>query len=187
MFYKYLRILMSYRKVGETIDEEEEVSDEAVILGEYVTFKHVKTRKVVVLEVEVPEEYFQDVITKLGMPIGGESKPVAVALLNDPTVKENLTVAPTIEKTEGERIRERACILCKEEKFHEYVESTGFLYAGINEVCVQYIYMQCNIASRSDLTRDKTAQALFKRLDARYKAWLNPVDEQYTDNIKRMD
>lgn len=60
--------------------------EHAIIQGEYVTFKHLKTRKVVVLEIEIAEERFQEVIAILGMPIGGESKPVAVVLLD----KDNL-------------------------------------------------------------------------------------------------
>ncbi len=32
------------------------MTNAAIVQGEYITFKHVKTRKVVILEVEVPEE-----------------------------------------------------------------------------------------------------------------------------------
>lgn len=58
-------------------------NDSAVICGEFAHFRHIKTRKVVVLEIEISEELFQDAISKLGMPIGGESKRVAVALLEE--------------------------------------------------------------------------------------------------------
>lgn len=59
------------------------MTDNSVICGDFVNFRRLKTRSVVVLEVEIPEEMFPDMIHKLGMPINGESKPVAVALLNE--------------------------------------------------------------------------------------------------------
>lgn len=61
------------------------MTDKAIIKAEFTHFKHLKTRKVVVLECEIPEELFQEAIMTLGMPIGGQSKPVAIALL-DPDI-----------------------------------------------------------------------------------------------------
>ncbi len=85
----------------------------AAIIGEFTHFKHIKTRKVVVLEVEVPEELFQDVISKLGMPIGGESKPVAVSLLDKQVYNTPPVVGKSdIQQTEGEKLRTRAVMLC---------------------------------------------------------------------------
>jgi len=183
------------------------MTDNAVIAGEYVTFKHVKTRKVVVLEVEVPEELFQDVITKLGMPIGGESKPVAVCLLNSKIInKEYLpngtdaakelgmdgpitqfTVTKREEKSEGEKLRIRAVMLCKEESFHRFVAQSGFeLLADTTEedneiICKEYILVSCGINSRAELTKDKRAQSHFRILDEAYKEWCKPsVEEQYS-------
>ena len=165
------------------------MTDNAIIAGEYVTFKHVKTRKVVVLEVEVPEEHFQDVIAKLGMPIGGESKPVAVCLLQEPRYNKNSNATTKIatEKSEGEKLLQRACILCGEYDFHHFL---GLRMENVNlrreELATKHIYMVCNISSRKELVTNKEAQETFRELDRAYIEWGKPsVDEQYQDNLTK--
>ncbi len=164
------------------------MTDEAIIQGEYVTFKHVKTRKVVVLEVEVPEELFQDVISKLGMPIGGEAKPVAVCLLN--CEAENHIVKPkiTTEKSEGEKLRQRACILCGEEGFQEYCAhldkiAPHFFGPQKKAHAREVILRVCNITSRSELTTNKDAQGKFLSLMEQFNNWKR--DKEYEDNFSR--
>ena len=165
--------------------------NEAIISGEYVTFKHVKTRKVVVLEIEVSEERFQEVISKLGMPIGGESKHVAVALLDKSVIREN-----GITQTEGDKLRVRAVMLCKEFAFNIYA---GTLYevtlanielaraklmAGEHCQSLAAIYYYCNIRSRSELTTNIEAQTKFKELLAKFDSW--KLENQYADNLDRI-
>lgn len=141
-----------------------------VIAGEYVTFKHVKTRKVVVLEVEVPEENFQNVIEVLGMPVGGESKPVAVALLD----KSAINKPKPAEQTEGDRLRVRAVMLCQDRDFQRYcvechpAASAAF---GVESATINHLYKVCNITSRSELKTNEEAQRLFRELLGRFSEW----------------
>ena len=179
------------------------MEDEAVMVikGEYTTFKHIKTRKAVVLEVEVPEEHFQDVIAKLGMPIGGESKPVAVCLLqsannaqsncketlDSSTTEESSTVSKK-EQSEGDRMRVRAHCLCVEATFQKFARSYMSVRYKTTVDCTEFaatrfIYNECNITSRSELTTNEEAQALFKQLDQEYKDW--QFEQRYPDNLNR--
>lgn len=187
--------MASIDRVESRIKELKMKDKAAIIAGEYVTFKHVKTRKVVVLEVEVPEELFQDVIAKLGMPIGGESKPVAVCLLNcdnknhnvteeiTPVVKESLTT----EKSEGDKLRERACILCKERHFQIFCEYLDKDIIVANEDAARdFMLVYCKIKSRKELVTDTAAQLRFDNLIFNYMEWLKPsIDEQYPDNLSQ--
>lgn len=164
------------------------MTNAAIVQGEYITFKHVKTRKVVILEVEVPEELFQDVITKLGMPIGGESKPVAVALLNKSAQPiDNYKV----EKTEGEKLMTRAVMLCKDNDFAEFCNSQymyphdfdNIVAEGREKLAIDYIYHQCQIESRSELITNEDAQVRFLGLLRQFDAW--KVSKRYADNLSR--
>lgn len=156
------------------------MSEHAVVSGEYITFKHVKTRKVVVLEIEVPEERFQDVINKLGMPVGGESKPVAVCLLNSDIVKP---ITKLNERTEGEKLVIQAVLTCKDPSFQRFI---GEEYDQDEQGARQFILEGCGINSRSEIATNRTAQECFKAIDREYKNWLNPVDKIYTDNFERL-
>jgi len=83
----------------------------SVVSGEFVTFKHIKTRKAFVIEIEFPEEIGQQVLATLGMPIGGESKTVAVALLQQGVAincsKKDAPMKPS----------QKAALLCKLNQF----------------------------------------------------------------------
>lgn len=150
-----------------------------IISAEFSHFRHIKTRKVVVLECEIAEELFQDAIAKLGMPIGGESKPVAIALLN----KEVLKVSnPTDLKTEGEKLRTRAIMLCKDKLFQEYA---AILPEYASEyAAIMHLKNECDIESRSELAHNIEAQTKFKELLAKYEAW--KLEQQYSDNLERV-
>lgn len=161
------------------------MTDNAIVQGSYTTFKHIKTRKVVVLEVEVAEEYFEEVISKLGMPIGGESKPVAVALLNQsnstPLIRAN---SPQLKQTESEKFRTRAVMLCKERDFQIFCESLDKNMIVFNESHARdFICEYCNIKSRSELATNVKAQAKFKELLEKYKDW--QFENNYADNLSR--
>ena len=179
------------------------------IRGEYVTFKHIKTRKVVVLEIETAEENFQNVINTLGMPVGGESKPVGIALLvpiaDDETVatsklskEELLTYSPPLAAhptqftvgDEGDKLRVRAVMLCKDEGFQEYMKAqygypeSDCYYDNDNEGRARATLVgQCNIKSRKELVTNIAAQEKFKKLDQEFKQW--QTDERYKNNLER--
>ena len=179
----------------------------AIVEGEYITFKHVKTRKVVILEIEVAEELFQHVLNTLGMPIGGESKPVAVALLDkgSPELGDSRAVNTSISSlsnnsmesannaqcnSEGDKLRVRAVMLCNDSNFQQYIMTKhinlpdGVITYSLGESATYYIYQECNIKSRSELTHNPDAQMKFRTLDQKFKDWL--YENQHSDNISRM-
>jgi hypothetical protein len=57
--------------------------NEAVIRGTYTNLRNIKTRNVVVIEVEVPVEEASNVVAKLGFPNQGQPQPVFVILSNE--------------------------------------------------------------------------------------------------------
>lgn len=162
-----------------------------IISAEFSHFRHIKTRKVVVLECEIAEELFQDAIAKLGMPIGGESKPVAIALLDKTAIKpETIDLRPKDqrEQTEGERLRTRAVLLCKDESFFTYamlLNGNGVYSKEDAELwSKKLIYSYCGIGSRSELATNLAAQQRLKELLAKYDAW--KLEQQYSDNLGRV-
>lgn len=184
--------------------------DKAVVDGEYVTYSHIKTRKTFTITIEFPEEKALEVLNILGAPVAESSNPVAVCLLDKSNIQENpstgITEHTTKEKTEGEKLRIRAVMLCKELKFWEFTLSYIPQYGGeeyrkfVDDLdviekrykccegeahAILVIYNYCGIDSRSELTTNNIAQKAFKSLDKRYKEWLNPIEEQYKDNLER--
>ena len=99
--------------------------------------------------------------------------------------KENSNATTKVaEKTEGDKLRERACILCKEKDFQTYVNQIGAY--GYNEAGARlFIYVECEIESRKTLVTCEAAQVLFKNMDRQYKEWLNPIEDQYKDNLEQ--
>ncbi len=153
----------------------------SVVSGEYVTFKHVKTRKVVILEIEIPEEGFQDVISKLGMPIGGDSRPVAVALLN----KEIITDIgiPISAEPMDRGVCIRAIMLCKDMSFWKFCYKKSFCTE--NEAGAEaYLKDFCRIKSRSELSTNEYARRRFCELDHAYKNWL--FEQRHADSLERI-
>lgn len=166
--------------------KEIKMTDNAVVQGEYVTYSHIKTRKTFSITVEFPEEQALQVLNTLGAPVGGWSKPVAVCLL-DKTVTEKTVSNSTPLESEGDKVRVRAVILCKEESFARFLDATSYNLAEFNEQAAKECLIDyCGIFSRSELTTNPEAQKKLKELDRQYKEWLNPVDEQYKDNLERL-
>lgn len=141
--------------------------------GEFTSFKHIKTRKVFVIEVEFPEEKGREVLEYLGMPIGGESKPVAVALLDKSIVTKPETICNK-EQSEGDKLRVRAVLLCKQKDFQHFTKGQSR----------SFILATCNIKSRADLVHDEMAQVKFKELLRQFDAW--KLENRYPDEIGRM-
>lgn len=89
-----------------------------------------------------------------------------------------------IEKSEGDKLRIRAVMLCKDKEFHEWVheEMHSGLMKGEGD-SISYIRGTCNIKSRSELTTDVVAQERFRELDQKFKDWKN--ERRYKDNLDR--
>lgn len=148
-----------------------------VLDGDFTSFKHIKTRKVFVIEVEFPEEKGRAVLEYLGMPIGGESKPVAIALLNKEVVQAN---------PEGTRLRTRAVLLCDDFQFQQYCAQSKEFQPIVNPNPIHaklFIYYVCKIKSRAELATNSDAQSLFAELLSKYEQW--KLSKTYEDNLNR--
>ena len=89
------------------------------------------------------------------------------------------------EKSEGDKIRERACILCNEENFWDFLKLNHEHSAQQKEyLACQKIYELCNISSRKELVTNEEAQKVFKDLMIEYGNWGKPsIEEQYKHNL----
>ncbi len=95
-------------------------------------------------------------------------------------------------KTDGDRARIRAVMLCKEEKFYTFLLNTKAAptkgaYQNKEEWCIECLYTKCDISSRSELTYNVEAQKKLKQLERSYQNWLFPAEEIYADNLSRED
>lgn len=91
------------------------------------------------------------------------------------------------ERTEGEKLRTRAVLLCKDSQFQDFAAyNTIFsLKAGLEaeEVAKKYILRLCRIDSRGELASRVAAQIEFEELLERYKDW--QAENQYSENLNR--
>lgn len=171
----------------------------SIVSGEFCTFRHIKTRKAFVIEVEFPEEQGQEVLRVLGMPIGGESKHVAVALLEKSVIRENGITGQSANNaqsnssekpnsSEGEKLRVRAVMLGKDTLFQgwvsEFTRHPNLWFEGTEQGVKSYIYHVCGIKSRSTLAHNETAQTKFKELLAKFDSW--KLESQYAENLNRL-
>jgi len=92
------------------------------------------------------------------------------------------------EKSEGEKLRERACILCQEEEFQSWIielDTPGFHnYSGmVLDFCKNAVYKHCNIKSRSELATNKEAQTKFRQILDRFNQWKS--QNRYGDDLDK--
>jgi hypothetical protein len=127
----------------------------SAIKGDYTTHKHIPSRKVYQLIIEIPEEEFPNACSILGYPSTSESTSVGIALLN----KEK------IEKPKRDNLLQAAAMICKEKQFHEYLgvddehEARRILCEG------------CGIEQRRDLKDNEEARRKFKVLLGEYSEY----------------
>ncbi len=183
---------------------------------DYRTHKHIPSRSCYQLILEVSEELFPLVCDTLGFPKAGENIFVNVELstpenikeirykensnattpvaIDKPVSKDSLPTEPVIrkslttEKIEGEKLRTRACIECKNPEFQEFViyedRQLAVGYQKSEDGAREFIIDYCIIKSRSDLYNDKEAQSRFLNLMDGFNNWKR--DQQYEDNFSRM-
>ena len=103
--------------------------------------------------------------------------------------EENQSNSIPLEKSDGEKLRIRACCLCKVGAFEDWIielDTPGFSkYSGlVEEFCRDAICNYCDIKSRSELTTDIAAQEKFKELLGAFDKW--KVGKKYSDNLERV-
>lgn len=152
------------------------MSAPAAISGEFTTIKHVPSRKVYQLVIEVAEEAAQHAFDTLGMP--GHGGHVALArLVKDARIKP-------------EHVKERqpftdmpyskqAALRCQEPQFETFLAETGRLRppADNPDRVAEAVRELCGVSSRADIGKgpsDRSPQDSgfkWRALDAEYYAW----------------
>lgn len=174
------------------------MSEPRVIRADYSNWRPVAGRKVLQLILEVPIEQTADVMKKLGFPLPGESKWVAVALLNEkPSSPHSLPIngnngeaklatAPANDGIAGSATKERkpfaslplsqqAAIRCGDVDFQKFMVER---YAGPNpyrasaDNAAIMVREACGIASRSEILRGTASELLWESIEEKYQAWL---------------
>lgn len=142
----------------------------------------------------------QDGLWKLTLTILPEDMPVdlmvapmgsryAMAIV---PIRDDESANPTVEQTEGERLRTRAVMLCKDEQFQRFVASKltpsqtmsyDYIDATPEQVSKEYLCGWCGVNSRSEIATKSVAQLAFSGLIEQYNNWL--YENQYEDNLNR--
>lgn len=123
------------------------MSEPCVIRADYANWRPVSGRKILQLILEVPIEQTQDVMLKLGVPVPGESKWVAVALLQ-PVAEgqaEQSEAAPPKKQWSEYTRSQQAAILIQDPEFCSYFKAAN----PIN--CDGKLKLHFRIASKREL------------------------------------
>lgn len=174
------------------------MSEPRVIRADYSNWRPVAGRKVLQLILEVPIEQTADVMEKLGFPLPGESKWVAVALLNEkPSSPHSLPIngnngeaklatAPANDGIAGSATKERkpfaslplsqqAAIRTQDSQFQDFLRETmSSVHRGReNWTWADEVRGRCACKeSRSEIIEDTTQGRLWGRLESDYQSWL---------------
>lgn len=157
------------------------MADEAIIRGEYVEWKMVKTRKALQLVFEVPLEHQALVQAALGTPMPDQSNPVAICRLVE-GVRENNVVqledhrqAPEEDDdfTPPRPLSQIAAILCNNAVFQKFIqeESEGWDHRPTSDEATNWLRAVCGIESRKELNTNEVAAARFRKIRGQYEAW----------------
>lgn len=140
------------------------MADAAIIRATYETYRHVPSRKVVQIVLEVPAEGQTELFKAIGYPNPAESVWVAVALLRSPVAE------PEPEQLEPPRraksLAQIAGILCNEGAFRRFIRVETVDQAA------EYIRAHCRVSSRANIDGNADATAAFNALRGDYELWL---------------
>lgn len=168
-------------------------STAAVIAGSFSDYRLVKSRGVLQLVVEIPVEQQGDAFAALGYPIPGTDIPVAVARLNSPvgphSPQHERTTSAALDgranhKPAGESHKrswyelpasQRAALLCQDVRFQQWVlKKYGAVVSGPSndeENAKAFLYQECNIKSRTELTTNDYARNIFYHIERPFRVW----------------
>lgn len=155
------------------------MADEAIIRGEYVEWKMVKTRKALQLVFEVPLEHQALVQAALGTPMPDQSNPVAICRLIE-DVRESKVVqledhrpVEDDEEPKSRPLSQVAAILCNSGAFQCFIqeESYGWDHRPTSDEAADWLRSVCGIASRTELNTNDDAAARFRKIRGQYEAW----------------
>jgi len=97
----------------------------------------------------------------------------------------NVKTKITPEKSDGEKMRQRACILCKDAEFQCFLVRVYFCSGQCSEAAAKATLCNiCNIESRSELTANRDAQMKFIELMDKFDTW--KFTKKYSDQLERV-
>lgn len=162
------------------------MSEPRVIRADYSNWRPVAGRKVLQLILEVPIEQTADVMEKLGFPLPGESKWVAVALLDKNGPVAEPVDAADLKSADESRVgsnptgahhkdrkpfsslplSQQAAIRCQDADFQIYLQRPNA------DETADEVRLICDVDSRSKLVLNSDAGARWLRLEAQYQQYL---------------
>lgn len=146
------------------------MSSAAAISGEFTTIKHVPSRKVYQLVVEIAEEAAQQAFEALGMP--GNGGHVALARLHSPAEPIAKPEAPKERRPFSELpYSQQAAMRCQEPDLWGFFRNRGFSSCINADHAAHAVRMACAVGSRSDIVKGTPAGDLWEILEAEYYAW----------------
>lgn len=149
--------------------------DKRVIQARYANWKVIRTRKLLVLEFEVPLEMQGEVLKYLGAPLPDRDIQCAIAILNGEAGQNPVNEVPTSKTSpasppipfEELPLTQQAVLLCKREAFWKYIQVEN------EEAAKEWLYDYCIISSRSEIEEMTKAGEDFKELYDRFQDWLD--------------
>jgi len=136
------------------------MTDLAAIDAEFVDFKLIKGRKVVVICLEIPLEKADRALAVLGgIPNPAESRYVAVARLETQPAK--------VEKPKGPTASQRAWRLCETRAFRDWLSKSPQDIGA--DSAADLLRAHLAIASRGSLDTNPDARARFEQLEKEYQ------------------
>lgn len=160
------------------------MTDLAVIRGTFSDWRPVKSRSVLQLVIELPIEQTQDVLDRLGVPIPGVEKWVAVALLKDSVEAvepvEPQKPAPVVElkparKWHDMKPSQQAGMLCADPLFLQFIRHRTN-NSTIDDTA-EWVRGQCAVRSRAELDEDPFAKNEWLCITADFFRWKNEPAE----------
>lgn len=153
------------------------MSAPAAISGDFATYRHVQSRKVLQLVIEVPAESAASVFAALGTPGAGEGIPVALARLaksseapERPKERRPFAELPYAQQA-AMRCREKDFIaFCGEKASHSW---PGLIArAGSEPSAVAGLVRHwCRVGSRADIKKGHQSGDNWEVVEAEFYAW----------------
>lgn len=151
----------------------------AAFAGTYASFAMVKTRGVFQIQVELPIERAQEFIGAFGVPMPGEEKWVALALLAHDQKGERSAPEPHSETTKLERKISQLCaIRCADTTFQEWLcgecdgDISALRMASEQQRCnmaAEMVRTHLGVASRRDIDDNSEAADAWFSLVAKFE------------------
>lgn len=130
------------------------------LYGEYVTFKHVRSRQCYQLTIEIDESQFSNACEILGHPTSHASKYVEVSLVKDEPKAEE---APS---TKMKSMVTKISIACKDVAFQR------MLNVNTEEDAIKKVRQLCGIKSRAEIATNENAYKDALKILIDYGNWL---------------